>query len=123
MSQPRELRNFINGEFKPPRGGDTLEIINPSTGDVYATAPKSGEAEIDEALRAAQTAFDEGWRDTTPSVRMGHLLEMADAIEENAERLVEIEAENTGKPKGLTMSEEIPPMVDQIRFFAGAARM
>ena len=123
MSQSRELRNFINGEFKPPRGGDTLEIINPSTGDVYATAPKSGDAEIDEALRAAQTAFDEGWRDTTPSERMGHLLEMADAIEENAERLVEIEAENTGKPKGLTMSEEIPPMVDQIRFFAGAARM
>jgi betaine-aldehyde dehydrogenase len=123
MSQPRELRNFINGEFRPPRDGDTLEIVNPSTGEVYATAPRSGEAEIDEAMRAAQTAFDEGWRDTTPSERMGYLLKMADAIEENAERLVEVEAENTGKPKGLTMSEEIPPMVDQIRFFAGASRM
>ena len=67
-------------------------------------------------------AFDEGWRDTTPGERMTHLLKMADAIEANAERLVEVEAENTGKPKGLTMSEEIPPMCDQIRFFAGAAR-
>src|SRR4029077_2326475 len=61
-------------------------------------------------------------RDTTPGERMTCLLRMADAIEENAERLVEIEAENTGKPKGLTLSEEIPPMCDQIRFFAGAAR-
>src|SRR4030095_17158720 len=60
--------------------------------------------------------------DTTPSERRGYLLQMADAIESNAERLVEVEAENTGKPKGLTLSEEIPPMCDQIRFFAGAAR-
>src|SRR6266508_2216920 len=59
----------------------------------------------------------------TSSERMGCLLKMADAIEANAERLVEIEAENTGKPKGLTLSAEIPPMCYQIRFFAGAARM
>jgi betaine-aldehyde dehydrogenase len=123
MAEPRELRNYVNGEFKPPREGETLEIVNPSTGEVYATSPKSGEADIDDAMRAAQTAFDEGWRDTTPSERMSCLLKMADAIEENAERLVEIESENTGKPKGLTLSEEIPPMCDQIRFFAGAARM
>ncbi len=97
--------------------------MNPSTGEVYASSPVSGEADVDEAMRAAQTAFDGGWRDTTPSERMAALLKMADAIEENAERLVEIEAENTGKAKGLTLSEEIPPMCDQIRFFAGAARM
>jgi betaine-aldehyde dehydrogenase len=123
MSEPRELLNYVNGEFKPQRDGETLKIVNPSTGETYATSPLSQSADVDEAMQAAQTAFDGGWRDTTPSERMGCLLKMADAIEANAERLVEIEAENTGKPKGLTLSEEIPPMCDQIRFFAGAARM
>jgi betaine-aldehyde dehydrogenase len=122
MSEPRELRNYVNGEFKAPQDGDTLDIANPSTGEVYATSPRSGPEDVDDAMRAAQTAFDDGWRDATPSERMTALLKMADAIEENAERLVEIESENTGKPKGLTLSEEIPPMCDQVRFFAGAAR-
>jgi betaine-aldehyde dehydrogenase len=122
MSEPRELRNYVNGEFRAPQDGDTLDIANPSTGEVYASSPRSGPADVDDAMRAAQTAFDDGWRDATPSERMTALLKMADAIEENAERLVEIESENTGKPKGLTLSEEIPPMCDQIRFFAGAAR-
>jgi betaine-aldehyde dehydrogenase len=122
MSEPRELRNYVNGEFKAPQDGDTLDIANPSTGEVYATSPRSGPADVDDAMRAAQTAFDADWRDATPSERMTALLKMADAIEENAERLVEIESENTGKPKGLTLSEEIPPMCDQVRFFAGAAR-
>jgi betaine-aldehyde dehydrogenase len=122
MSEPRELRNYVNGEFKAPQDGDTLDIANPSTGEVYASSPRSGPADVDDAMRAAQTAFDDGWRDATPSERMTALLKMADAIEENAERLVEIESENTGKPKGLTLGEEIPPMCDQIRFFAGAAR-
>jgi betaine-aldehyde dehydrogenase len=123
MAEQRELRNYVNGEFKPSHEGKTLDVVNPSKGEVYATAPLSGEADVDSAMKAAQAAFDDGWRDTTPSERMTCLLKMADAIEENAERLVEIEAENTGKPKGLTLSEEIPPMCDQIRFFAGAARM
>src|SRR3954470_15466302 len=118
----RELQNFVNGEFRAAQDGATLDIVNPSTGELYATAPRSGPADIDDAMKAARAAFEGGWRDTTPSERMGHLLAMADAIEQNAERLVEIEAENTGKPKGLTLSEEIPPMCDQIRFFAGAAR-
>ena len=74
-------------------------------------------------MKAARAAFEGEWRDTTPSDRMTYLLKMADAIEENADELVDIEAENTGKPKGLTLSEEIPPMVDQIRFFAGAGRV
>ena len=70
----------------------------------------------------AQRAF-EGWRDATPSERSLALFRIADAIEARAEELVDAECENTGKPKALTMSEEIPPMVDQIRFFAGAARL
>jgi betaine-aldehyde dehydrogenase len=122
MPKLRTLSNYVDGEFKPGQDGATLDIINPSTGEAYATAPLSREADVDAAMQAARRAFETGWRDTTPSERMTYLLQMADAIESNAERLVEIEAENTGKPKGLTLSEEIPPMCDQIRFFAGAAR-
>src|SRR6187200_583757 len=122
MPKVRELRNFVNGEFRDPQDGATLDIVNPSTGEVYASSPRSGAADVDAAMKAARAAFEGDWRDTTPSERMGFLLKMADAIEEHAEQLVDVEAENTGKPRGLTMSEEIPPMCDQLRFFAGAAR-
>jgi betaine-aldehyde dehydrogenase len=123
MSEKTELRNFVNGAFVPARSGQTTDVVNPSTGEVYATAPLSGPEDVDVALQAANRAFEEVWRDTTPSERMGYLLRIADAVEQNVEKLVDVEAENTGKPKALTMSEELPPMVDQIRFFAGAARV
>ena len=118
----RELSNFINGKPVAAASGESTELIDPSTGDVFATAPLSREADIDAAFQSAERAF-ESWRDTTPSERQKVLLDIADAIESRAEELVDIESENTGKPKELTMDEEIPPMVDQIRFFAGAARV
>ena len=96
--------------------------VNPSTGEVYATSPNSGEADVDDAFQAAGRAFEK-YRWSTPGERQKYLLKLADVIEDNAEELARIECENTGKPFGLTMSEEIPPMVDQIRFFAGAARV
>ena len=77
-------------------------------------------ADVDAACQAAAAAF-ENYRWTTPGERQRYLLKLADVIEEDAEELARIECENTGKPFALTMSEEIPPMVDQIRFFAGAA--
>src|ERR1700682_2427015 len=117
----RTLQNFIGGKFVDSEG-ETLDIINPSTGEVFAQAPVSTPAEIDAAFKAAADAFP-GWRDATPSQRSLALLGIADSISANAERLVEIESENTGKPFELTMSEEIPPSVDQVRFFAGAARI
>ncbi|MGE0295195.1 MAG: gamma-aminobutyraldehyde dehydrogenase [Pseudonocardia sp.] len=123
MTGKRELHNFIDGTFTGAASHASMDVINPSTGEVYATAPRSGPDDIDAACQAAQRAFVDGWRDTTPSERMSYMLKLAEAIESNAERLVAIESENTGKPRGLTMSEEIPPMVDQIRFFAGAARL
>jgi betaine-aldehyde dehydrogenase len=123
VTEKRELRNFINGRFTSAASGAGMDVINPSTGEVYATAPQSGPEDVDAACRAALRAFEEGWRDTTPGERMSYMLKLADAIESNAEQLVATESENTGKPRGLTMSEEIPPMVDQVRFFAGAARM
>src|SRR5262245_930630 len=99
-----------------------MDIINPSTGEVYASAPNSDAHDVDQAFQAAAKAF-ETWRWSTPGERQRALLKLADVIEENAEELVAVESENTGKPVALTLSEEIPPMVDQIRFFAGAARV
>ncbi|MFE0628577.1 gamma-aminobutyraldehyde dehydrogenase [Streptomyces sp. NPDC058864] len=122
MSELRTLRNHINGEFRDAADGRTTDVVNPATGEVYATAPLSAAADVDAAMAAAAAAFP-AWRDTTPSERQKALLKIADAFEARADELVAVESENTGKPIGLTASEEIPPMVDQIRFFAGAARL
>jgi len=117
----KTLNNFINGKSQPASSGATSEVINPATGTVYATAPVSGSADVDAAMSAASKAFVD-WRDSTPSERQRALLKIADAIESRAEEIIAIESENTGKPLSLTASEEVPPMIDQIRFFAGAAR-
>ena len=116
-----QLSNFIDGEFVPPAEGGYTDVVNPATGAVYTSAPLSTGPDVDAACAAAEKAFGE-WKRTTPGERMNYLLQMADAIEASGDRLVAVEAENTGKPVALTASEEIPPMVDQIRFFAGAAR-
>jgi betaine-aldehyde dehydrogenase len=118
----KELRNFVGGEFVSSRDGGTSELVNPTTGEVFATAPISGVADVDHAYGEAARAF-ESWKNTTPSERQQALLKIAQVFEDNADELVAIESENTGKPLAVTMSEEIPPMVDQIRFFAGAARI
>jgi betaine-aldehyde dehydrogenase len=117
-----ELRNFINGQWAEPASGRRSDLIDPSTGEVFASAPVSGAEDVNAAFAAAAAAA-EGWRDATPAERSLALLRIADAIEARADEFVAAEAQNTGKPVGLTKSEEIPPMVDQIRFFAGAARM
>jgi betaine-aldehyde dehydrogenase len=118
----RTLHNFVNGQQVAAADGRTSEVVNPATGQAYAQAPVSSATDVDAAMKAAATAF-ETWRDTTPSERQRALLRIADAFEERADELVAAEVENTGKPISLTTSEEIPPMVDQIRFFAGAARV
>jgi betaine-aldehyde dehydrogenase len=117
----KKLSNFINGKSVDSSSGETTTLINPATATPFATAPKSNSADVDLAMKSAAAAF-EGWRDSTPSERQRALLKIADAIESRAEEFVAIESENCGKPLGLTASEEVPPMVDQIRFFAGAAR-
>jgi betaine-aldehyde dehydrogenase len=122
MSEKVTFHNIIGGEVQPSADGTMMDIVNPSTGEVYASAPNSSAVDVDLACRAAGEAFEK-WRWTTPSERQRALLKLADVIEDNAEELVAIESENTGKPRALTQSEEIPPMVDQIRFFAGAARV
>jgi len=116
------LRNFVNGEYVAAASGQTSEVVDPSTGEPYAQAPVSGPADVEAALRAAAGAFD-GWRDSTPGERSLALLRMADAVQARADEIVAAECRNTGKPVGITMAEEIPPLVDELRFFAGAARV
>ena len=118
----RSLSNFVNGEQVPAADGRTLDVINPATGEVYLDSPLSGPEDVDRAYQAAATAF-ETWRDTTPAERQRALLKFADAVEARAEEVIAVECENTGKPLALTRSEEMPPMLDQLRFFAGAARV
>src|SRR4051794_21733333 len=117
-----DLRNFVNGEYVDSAEGRRSELVDPTTGEVFATAPISGPKDVDRAYQAAEDAFP-GWRDATPSERQKALLDFADAVEARADDLVALGSQNTGKPLGLTASEELPPMVDQIRFFAGAARL
>jgi betaine-aldehyde dehydrogenase len=122
QTSPRALRNFVDGEYREASSQARTDVVNPATGEVVATAPVSGPADVDAAYSAASRAF-QTWRDTTPSERQRALLKFADAVEARADEFVTLEGEDTGKPHALTASEEIPPMVDQIRFFAGAARV
>ena len=121
MQQAQTLQNFVGGKPVDSMDGKTSPVVNPSTGESYASAPVSSAEDVDQAMKAAATAF-ETWRDTTPSERQMALLKLADAMEARAEEIIAVESQNTGKPLELTRSEEIPPMLDQIRFFAGAAR-
>ncbi|MBC9956808.1 gamma-aminobutyraldehyde dehydrogenase [Yimella sp. cx-51] len=117
------MKNFIDGKYVEAQTDATQDIINPVTAKVVAKAPVSGEADVNAAYEAASKAFAGEWGETTPSERQQALLKFADAIEKRGDEFVKLEAENTGKPYALTTSEEIPPMVDQLRFFAGAARV
>jgi len=117
----KAFSNFVNGQRVEAADGQTTDVIDPTSGQAYATAPRSSPTDVDAAMRAAADAFP-GWRDATPSERSLALFRIADAVEARAEELIAMEVENTGKPIALTRSEELPPAVDQIRFFATAAR-
>jgi len=121
-AQRRVLRNFVGGSYVDAADGITEDVVDPSTGEAFATMPVSGPADVDHAMEVAQEAF-EAWREATPSERSLALFRIADALETRADELVDLECQDTGKPRGLTRSEEIPPMIDQIRFFASACRL
>ena len=116
------LRNLIDGRSVDAVSGATYDVVNPATGQAYATAPASGTEDVDRAMAAADRAFDT-WGETTPKERQEALLRMAQSLEDRADEFVRVECENTGKPIGLTADEELPPSVDELRFFAGAARV
>jgi betaine-aldehyde dehydrogenase len=115
------LRNFIGGEAVDPAEGRTEDVVNPATGEVIAEAPLSTKVDVDAAVAAAKAAFP-GWAATPPGERARALLRMADLIEERGEEIAELEAADAGKPRAAVVEDEIPPMADHLRFFAGAAR-
>ena len=121
MSTPI-LANFINGQFVSPAGSGMLDIVDPSTGRTVARAPVSVESDVDDAMAAAKTAFP-GWSRRTPSERQLALLLLADAVEANSAALVEAQHRNTGQPRATIAADEVAAGADQLRFFAGAARL
>jgi betaine-aldehyde dehydrogenase len=116
------FRNVINGELVDAASGERYDVIDPTTGEVYATAPMSGPEDLDRAYGAAEKAFEE-WGRMTPRDRAGALLKIAEKVDERVEEINAVECKDTGKPLGLTMSEEMPYASDHFRFFAGASRV
>ncbi len=122
ITEKLKLQNMINGEFVDPVDGGSEDVINPSTGEVIASAPLSGVEDVNRAVAAAKAAFEGGWATTTPSERSNRLLALADAIEENGEELTNLESADAGKPRQSFIDEELATTADHIRFFASAAR-
>jgi betaine-aldehyde dehydrogenase len=121
VANQRVVKNYINGKSQESLSGQFTDLVNPTTGEVFGKAALSDEKDIDLAYNAAAKAF-ESWKNTTPSERSMALWKIADVLEQNIEEIVSLESENTGKPIGVTMAEEVGPMLDQIRYFATAAR-
>ncbi|NUF84379.1 gamma-aminobutyraldehyde dehydrogenase [Acinetobacter seifertii] len=117
-----QLKHFINGEYVASKANDYFDLVSPVTGEIYAQSPNATDAEVDVAYAAAKEAF-KIWGRSTPSIRQKALLKLADAIEANADRLIEAQSRNTGQLKHLIASEEVGVSADQVRFFAGAARL
>ena len=121
MSTVTKMQNFVGGEWVDATEGETMEVINPATGETIAEVPRGSQADVDRAVEAAKKAFEE-WRDTTPGERAEMLLKLADLIDENTEELAELESRNVGKPLSYAR-DEMPVSSDNIRFFAGAGRV
>jgi 1-pyrroline dehydrogenase len=114
------LRNLVAGELVDAVDGGVREVVNPATGGVIAEVPEGTQADVDRAVVAAKAAFP-GWRDTTPGERALALLKLADLLEEHGGELAVLESANVGKPMTVAR-EEMPVTIDNVRFFAGAAR-
>jgi 1-pyrroline dehydrogenase len=113
---------FIGGEWVAGSGSESQPIINPATGETIAEVPKGTEADVDRAVKAARKAYTE-WFETVPKERSEMLLKLAEAVNADGEELANLESANVGKPRALFLSDELPPCVDHLRFFAGAARL
>jgi len=113
---------FVGGEWVDGAGSESQSIINPATGEVIAEVPKGTQEDVDRAVQAARKAYVE-WFETTPRERSELLLKLAEAVNADGEELANLESANVGKPRALFLSDELPPCVDHLRFFAGAARL
>ncbi|MFK4762238.1 gamma-aminobutyraldehyde dehydrogenase [Microbacterium sp. ZW T5_45] len=115
------LQNFIGGRLVPVHGSGRLPLIDPATEEVYGELPVSDASDVDAAYAAASAAFPI-WRDTTPADRQLALFRIADEMDKRAEEFADLESQDTGKPRASLVADEIVQSIDQLRFFAGAAR-
>jgi 1-pyrroline dehydrogenase len=114
-------QNFVGGTWVDSAGGGTMEVLNPATGEAIARAQASTAEDVDAAVEAASAAYVD-WFDATPGERAELLLKLADVLDANAEELAQIESRNVGKPLSYAR-DELPICADNLRFFAGAARL
>jgi 1-pyrroline dehydrogenase len=115
-----EYKAFVGGEWVDSVSGETMDVINPATGEVVAAVPRCSAEDVDRAVAAAAEALPE-WLDKTPKDRSELLFALADVLEEHAEELAQLESLNVGKPL-MASRDEMPFSTDNLRFFAGAAR-
>ncbi len=115
-------QQFIGGSWVDSASGETLDVENPANGRVIARVPASAPEDVDRAVKAAATAFEQTWQKTTPQDRSLLILKLADAIEARADEIGRLESANAGKPVGVAI-DEVPVVVDNLRFFAGAGRV
>ncbi len=115
------LQNFIGGQYVPVSGPGRMPLIDPVTEETYGELPVSDTSDVDAAYAAASAAFPI-WRDTTPADRQLALFRIADEMQERAEQFADLESKDTGKPRASLVTDEILQSIDQLRFFAGAAR-
>ncbi|HZN43588.1 MAG TPA: aldehyde dehydrogenase family protein, partial [Actinomycetota bacterium] len=123
MGDVKSFKMFIGGEWTDASDGNKREIVSPAHGEVIAEVPEGTAADVDRAVKAAKKAYEETWSDATPGERSRALLKMADLVEEHGDEIGKLESENVGKVHALTMTEEIPVIADQFRFFAAGARI
>jgi 1-pyrroline dehydrogenase len=116
-----QYKNFVGGEWVDGAGGETMEVLNPATGEAIAEVPRGTEEDVNRAVEAAKKALPE-WLETTPQERSELLLKLAQVIDDNAEELAQLESQNVGKPVAAAR-DEMPVCADHFRFFAGAARI
>src|ERR671915_1201989 len=116
-----KYQNFVGGEWVDAAGGETMEVLNPATGETIAEVPRASAEDVDRAVQAAKKALPE-WLETTPGERAELLFKLSAAIDEHADELAELESRNVGKPLSYA-KDEMPVCSDNLRFFAGAARV
>ena len=115
-------RMYIDGKFVNAASGKTLSVYNPATGEVMAQVPEAEAVDVDQAVRAARRAFDEGpWTKMSPSQRGRLMLKLADLMEQHLEELAEIESMDNGKPVSVARVADVPLAVDLFRYMAGWA--
>src|SRR5579883_2359417 len=118
-----EYKLLINGELVNSKNGAVTDDIGPASGEVVAQVPQSSVEDVERAVAAAREAFDDGrWSRLTHGARAATLEKFAQVLEAHAAELAELESLDAGKPIKLASDSDIPFAIDNLHFFAGAAR-